>query len=405
MRVIEKLNAIPVSNYKMEFVERKGLGHPDYMIDLSCEVVSKELSKYYISNFGEILHHNIDKGLLVGGRAHPKFGGGEIIEPIELIIAGRAVNKVEGNKEEIPVEEITTNAIKNIIKEKYRFLDSEKHVVITPKIRQGSVDLIGLFKKRDRIPLSNDTSFGVNYAPFTTAEELALIIERYLNSKQYKNIFPYVGEDVKVMILRKEEFYNVTIAAAFVDRFFNSISEYTQAKEEVRESVLDYLADMNINMNINKLNLMLNTADIPEKKLVYITVTGTSAEAGDDGNTGRGNRVNGLITPNRQMSMEATAGKNPISHVGKIYNVLAMKISKKIYENIEGIREVYVKILSQIGKPVTEPQAIHVQYIVNRDISEENVTTSINRILDEELTHSNFKNITNDILEEKYTLF
>lgn len=403
MRVIEKLDTTPVSNYEMEFVERKGLGHPDYIIDLSCEMVSRELSKYYLNNYDEILHHNIDKGLLVGGRAAPKFGGGEVLEPIELIIAGRAVNKIEERNEEIPVEEITIKAIKNAIKENYRFLDPDKHIVISPKIRQGSIDLVGLFKKKDKVPLSNDTSFGVGYAPFSTAEKLALFIEQYLNSKQYKSIFPYVGEDIKVMILRKEKLYNVTVAIAFIDRFFSSISEYTQAKEEVKESILDYLAEKNL--SINNLNLMLNTADIPEKKLVYITVTGTSAEAGDDGNTGRGNRVNGLITPNRQMSIEATAGKNPISHVGKIYNILAMKISREIYENVNNVKEVYVKILSQIGKPVTEPQAIHVQYIADKNVNKKHITRSINRILDNEFTYDNFRNITRDILKGKYTLF
>lgn len=403
MRIIEKLKTTPVSNYEMEFVERKGLGHPDYIIDLSCEVVSRELSKYYIDNYGEILHHNVDKGLLVGGRALPKFGGGEVIEPIEIIVAGRAVNEIENSKEKIPVEELTINAVKDAIKENYRFLDPDKHVSIIPKIRQGSVDLVGLFKKKDKVPRSNDTSFGVSFAPLTTAELIALKTERYLNSKQYKNVFPYVGEDIKVMVLRKDDYYNVTIAAAFIDKFFTSVSEYLQAKEEVKESVLDYLA--NINLDINKLNLMLNTADTPENDIIYITVTGTSAESGDDGNTGRGNRVNGLITPSRQMSIEAAAGKNPVSHVGKIYNVLAMQLSKKIYENVDGIKEVYVKILSQIGKPVTEPQAIHVQYISEKNINEDQIATSVNRILDDEFTYDNFKKMTNKILEGKYTLF
>jgi S-adenosylmethionine synthetase len=50
---------------------------------------------------------------------------------------------------------------------------------------------------------------------------------------------------------------------------------------------------------------------------VYLTVTGTSAEAGDDGEVGRGNRVNDLITPYRPISLEAAAGKNPVTHVGQ----------------------------------------------------------------------------------------
>ena len=56
---------------------------------------------------------------------------------------------------------------------------------------------------------------------------------------------------------------------------------------------------------------------------MYLTVLGTSADGADGGQVGRGNRVNGLISLHRPMSTEAAAGKNPVSHVGKIYNLLA----------------------------------------------------------------------------------
>jgi S-adenosylmethionine synthetase len=403
MRILEKLNSKPIGKYELEFVERKGLGHPDYIIDLSCEAVSRALSKYYMEKFGVILHHNVDKGLLVGGRAIPKFGGGEVTEPIELIIAGRATTDIENSGERIPVEDIARDAVRRIIKENYRFLDVDSHVVIETKIRQGSVDLVGLFEKKDYAPPANDTSFGVSFAPLTIAEKIALEIETYLNSREYKRIFPYVGEDVKVMVLRRKSNYNVTIAAAFIDRFFKNVSDYVSAKEEVVESILDYLVKKGF--DVDNIKLMLNTADDPDNNIIYITVTGTSAEAGDDGNTGRGNRINGLITPNRQMSMEAVAGKNPVSHVGKIYNVLAMKISNRIYEDVEGIEEVYVKILSQIGTPITDPQAIHVQYITSTSTDEDSVRTKINRILDEEFTRENFQLLTKEILEGRYSLF
>jgi S-adenosylmethionine synthetase len=75
---------------------------------------------------------------------------------------------------------------------------------------------------------------------------------------------------------------------------------------------------------------------------------------GDDGATGRGNRGNGLITPMRPMTMEAIAGKNPVSHVGKIYNVLAQRAAAEIAE-IEGIEEAYVTFVSKIGSPIDQP--------------------------------------------------
>jgi S-adenosylmethionine synthetase len=70
----------------------------------------------------------------------------------------------------------------------------------------------------------------------------------------------------------------------------------------------------------------LNAADLNAGD-VFLTVTGTSAEASDDGEVGRGNRTNGLITPYRFMTMEAAAGKTPVSHAGKLYNLAADKIA------------------------------------------------------------------------------
>ena len=72
------------SELAIEFVERKGLGHPDYIADASSEESSRKLSKYYLDRFGIILHHNLDKTLLVGGQANPVFGGGELLHPIYL---------------------------------------------------------------------------------------------------------------------------------------------------------------------------------------------------------------------------------------------------------------------------------------------------------------------------------
>ena len=76
--------------------------------------------------------------------------------------------------------------------------------------------------------------------------------------------------------------------------------------------------------------------------------------------------MNGLISLNRPLGTEAAAGKNPVSHVGKIYNVLAHKIAKEIYEKIEGIKEVYVLLLSRIGTPIDQPQMATAQVLLER---------------------------------------
>jgi len=402
--VIERLQREPVSAQRIEIVERKGLGHPDHMIDLASEAVSRYLSKHYLTEFGRILHHNIDKGLLVGGAARWRFGGGEVLEPIEIIVAGRAtrVVEIEGRRVEIPVDEIAVRAIKEELSRSFRFLDVERHVSIEVKIRPGSEELRKTFEKGEEVPLANDTSFGVAFAPFTEVERAVLSIERYLNSPEYKRKRPFVGEDIKVMCLRRGGSCVFTVAAAFIDRFFRNVNEYLAAKEVVIDDIKDHLAKIGFSYDYS---LTLNAADDPKEMNIYLTVTGTSAEAGDDGNTGRGNRVYGLITPNRQMSLEAVAGKNPVSHVGKIYNVLAYVISNRIYEEVGGIREVYTRILSTIGHPINEPQVVNVQVIPGGGYSEAEAEGKIRSIVEEELSPDRLLRLTNEILEGKYPLF
>ena len=396
--LIEEILKTPVEEQKLEIVERKGQGHPDYLIDACSEAVSVALSRYYIKNFHKIFHHNVDKGLLVAGSAVPRFGGGEVTQPITIIVAGRATTKVKS--EEIPLEEIVPNAIKDKLRKLVRFLDVEKHVNVEYKIRPGSADLVSVFESKGEIPLANDTSVGLAFAPLTVTEKLTYETERFLNSKDFKKRYPMVGEDIKIMSLRRKNKIKLTISMPQVDRFVNSVQEYKTTKEEVAKEVFEFIYPKLAGMTVD---VSINTADNEKKGIVYLTVTGTSAESGDDGNTGRGNRINGLITPNRPMSMEATAGKNPVNHVGKIYNVLAYIVSKRIAEEVEGVREVYVKLLSSIGKPINDPQVVSVQIVRKKGYNFETITKRTRRIIDEELLR--VTKITDLVLNGKVLLF
>ena len=334
-----------------EIVERKGTGHPDSISDGCAEAVSRELSKYYLDNFGTILHHNVDKFLLIAGKTAPEFGGGEIINPMLLLQSGRAVTEV-GN-ETIPVPEIAREAIIDYMKQ-FRNLNIDSDVEIDTKIGKGSQDLTELFK-RGKMPLANDTSFGVGYYPFDTLESMVLKTENYLNSSDYLSSNPWLGEDIKVMGLREGDKYNITIAAAFVSKYVNGIEEYINFKNKMKKDIEGILSKFEKNVNVS-----INTADDLNSGSVYLTITGSSAENGDDGEVGRGNRGNGLITPSRPMSLEALAGKNPVNHVGKIYNVLAQRIAREIVEAIPEVEFASVEILSQIGKPIDQPQVLKI---------------------------------------------
>jgi S-adenosylmethionine synthetase len=176
---------------------------------------------------------------------------------------------------------------------------------------------------------------------------------------------------------------NLTIACAMVDRHLADINQYMETKNEIVQHITDYASQF----SSRKINAQMNVADNVEAGSVYITVTGTSAEMGDDGAVGRGNRANGLITPNRPMSLEATCGKNPINHVGKLYNLLAMAAAKQIAEEVKGIDEAYIKILSQIGKPVDQPHIASIQVVPKDGADFASVQSSATEILDDWLAN------------------
>ncbi|MFQ5951116.1 MAG: methionine adenosyltransferase, partial [Candidatus Geothermarchaeales archaeon] len=263
--LVEELLSKPVSEQKVEFVERKGQGHPDHLIDSCCEAVSLALSRHYLKNFGRILHHNVDKGLLIGGSAEPRFGGGTVTEPISIMVAGRATSAFEenGSVQEVPVDEIARRASEQRLRSLLRFIEPEKHVRMDFRIRPGSADLIALFDRTSSLPLSNDTSFGVAFAPFTPAESLTLGIERLLNSDEFKKKYPAVGEDIKVMSLRTNSDISVTIAAPLIDRFIHSVGDYVGILEEVRDRVLDFVSEQETYENVE---VSMNRGDDVEKE-------------------------------------------------------------------------------------------------------------------------------------------
>jgi S-adenosylmethionine synthetase len=61
------------------------------------------------------------------------------------------------------------------------------------------------------------------------------------------------------------------------------------------------------------------------------------------------------VTPGRPVSLEATAGKNPVTHVGKIYNIVAREIAEALIGAVPKIIAAQCLLVSRIGSPVTQP--------------------------------------------------
>jgi S-adenosylmethionine synthetase len=189
---------------EIEVVERKGIGHPDTICDGVAEAVSQALCAAYIERFGTVLHHNVDKALLVGGRARPAFKGGEILEPMVLYLAGRAADGANGVT--LPIREIVVETARDWLREHLHEVDVDRHVRIEALVRPGSQDLVELFLRNANggAQLANDTSCGAGYAPLSATETAVLETSLRLLALSRGVRTPEVGEDTKVMAVRRD---------------------------------------------------------------------------------------------------------------------------------------------------------------------------------------------------------
>lgn len=378
---IETLARTPVARRRVEVVERKGLGHPDTLCDLMAEAAGLALARAYVEAAGRVLHFNTDKALLVAGVSAPALGGGRVEKPMRLILGDRATQRVDGR--ELPVGEIVEQAVRGWVGEHLRYVDPVRHLRFENALRPGSPELVGLFAGER--PGANDTSAGVGWAPRTETEQLVIDAERFLNAPDFKQRHPESGEDVKVMGVRLGRRLELTVAHAFVDRFVASEAAYFEARSGLAGELLEHLAPRM--SELDDLDVRVNTLDAPGRGAagLYLTVLGTSADGADGGEVGRGNRPSGVIAFQRPCSLEAAAGKNPASHVGKIYNVLAQDVASSLHDEIAGLEEVGVTLVSRIGRPLDEPWIASVGLVLAPDLRLADVEARVREVLAREL--------------------
>ena len=384
--IIEELKQTPMEQQRVELVERKGTGHPDSICDAIMERVSLALCREYLAAFGRILHYNVDKGLLVAGRTQPRPGGGSILEPMRLVFGDRATAEyLEGKR--VDVGALAEASAKDWLRDHLRYVDPQRHIVFQNELKESSPELRSLFEQK--VVGANDTSAAVGYAPLTETERLVIASERYLNSAEFKQRFPEAGEDVKVMGCRCDRELVLTIALAFVDRFIPDTKTYFARKQEIEIALNEYLAHEQ--RTLHRVTTTINALDDPARgdEGMYLTVLGTSAEGGDSGQVGRGNKVNGVIALNRPIGTEAAAGKNPVSHVGKIYTLLTHRIAGEIYAKVPGLREVYIWLCSQIGKSIDQPLIASAQLALQHDVALADVRPAVESVIAHQLAMVN----------------
>lgn len=378
---LEELKRTPLERQRIELVERKGKGHPDSICDAVAEAVSLALCQEYVAAFGRILHHNTDKALLVAGRSEPRLGGGRVVEPMRFVLGDRAASEYQGKR--IDVGAIAEASAAGWIRENLRFVNPAEHLVLQNELKEGSPELTDIFARG--VIGANDTSAAVGYAPMSETERLVLEAERWLNSPEFIQRFPEAGEDVKVMGVRRDRELTLTVAVAFVDRFVADHQSYFGRKEEIRAALAEHLSARL--QTLDRLVVRLNTLDDPARGEagMYLTVLGTSADGGDCGQVGRGNRVNGVIPLNRPISTEAAAGKNPVSHVGKIYTLLTHRMANRVFEQVEGLVEVYIWLCSEIGRPINDPSVAAAQVVLHDGVALPDVQSAVAAVIEKEV--------------------
>ncbi|GAB7540571.1 methionine adenosyltransferase [Cupriavidus sp. 8B] len=349
MLTSEKI-ALNVSNapsqwdVRTEMCEHKGIGHPDSICDGAVEAGARALCRAYLETYGAIQHFNLDKALLIGGMSAPKFGGGELLRPMRLIVSGPVTELPS-----IKAEAVVGQAIREYLTASLGEIGNQ--ISIEPILRPSAPNLRRV--TGSSVPLANDTSFGVGYAPHSSLEGSVLSVAHLLDSSGFRDSFKAAGHDYKVMGSRLDAHHRLIVALAFVDQYVHAVEEYFALKDEITSLLARHIRPL-CEIEVNT----LDDLSVRDESGIYLTVTGLSAEHGDDGEVGRGNRVNGLITPYRPMSLEAAAGKNPASHVGKLYNVLAHRLAAYIEANVDGVDVVIVRLLSSIGRPIDQPQLV-----------------------------------------------
>jgi S-adenosylmethionine synthetase len=103
------------------------------------------------------------------------------------------------------------------------------------------------------------------------------------------------------------------------------------------------------------------------------------------------------------MSMEATSGKNPINHIGKIYNLLSTEIAHSVVEEVDGIRQLQLRLLSQIGSPIDQPHVADAMLVTEDGVEIDDIEAEVRAAVDEELAA--VTDVTEQVIEGDVSTF
>jgi len=350
----------------LEVVERKGLGHPDTLVDGIAEASEIAYAKYCRQEFGVIPHHNLDKAMLLGGLCIQQYGGGKFEAPLEMIFMGRASRSFGGKT--IPLEDIQkATAIEYLARTMPHLNTNELSVYVARSMTSTHSTRPYWFSPRDlndlpeytaKSPTANDTATMISYWPLTDTEKLTLDVEGYFYENNSVGLpvprFDYVGQDIKVMSVRNGEILDVTVAVPQITTQTPNSQTYYERENEIRRVLQNY-AEEAIEGRM-KVNVVVNTQTAGPNPRPYLVTGGSCTDFGEEGAVGRGNKTHGIISSFRPNTMEAPHGKNPTYFVGKLLGYQADLMSKQIYEQLGSRCQVVLQ--ANLGDDLFDPSRV-----------------------------------------------
>lgn len=384
----------PIEQSGVEMIERKGIGHPDTLADIIAESFSNTYSRYTLEKFGVIANHYVDKVTVVGAKANIDYGTGDIIKNIKVYLLGKITDKI--GDEAIDYEKMFKTVVEHTFIEIFKNKDIIKYIDYEFNVHDGrgkdhSVSFytpknIAALKKANEVLRSNDTVMCSGYAPLSKTERLAIEVENYICSDHFKERFPSTGYDVKVLLVRDDSGVDITICIPFIAKDTPSKKYYQDQLVKIKKDLLK----MTKKHTDRKVTLHINTKD-EGGRYAYLTVFGSAIDKGDQGVVGRGNRYNGLISINREMNTEAPAGKNPLHHAGKLFNIQANRMSEELSKTFNC--DVVINISTKNGDILHHPHRVYIK--MNKQGVDK---IRVEKIIKRYLTKTNFDLLTQSII-------
>lgn len=324
--------------FPFEVVERKGLGHPDTLVDGIVEFAEMNYAKYCLEEFGCIPHHNFDKAMLIGGMCKQTYGESNFTQPIKFIFMGRG-SKSFGDTE-IPLYDIQVQSAKAYLNRVLpRLKTDDPNMFLCESVTSCNSSRPYWFEPRDifdlpeynNSPVANDTATMISYYPLTLCEQLALDVERYFYSINEDGL-PYpkyieYGQDIKVMVVRNNSRIDITVAVPQISTITKNKDEYYNREIHLQRDILKYVQKKHPNDDIN---ITINSSK--RSDVQYMVSAGSSVDFGEEGAVGRGNKTHGIISSFRPNTMEAPHGKNSTYFVGKVLGYITDVIAKDIFK-------------------------------------------------------------------------